>query len=316
MFRKIAIIGGSGNVGSHIAYLGAMRGIAKEIWLYSREPQLCIGMGIDMTQAMCIMGIDSKVIGTDKYSDLQDCEVVIISAGFPRLPNMSRDDLLLKNAEIMQDVISNIVKVSPNATLIIVSNPLDIMTLSAKLMSGFDRKRVIGMAGILDSARLAYECKECGNINTDAKTLIIGEHNNSMIPLTQYSFMDKVSLESRLDSKTLSKVIDETKNGGAKLVGYYQKGSAYFAPAAGVVKVVESMIRQSSEILPCSVYLDGEYGISGVCLGVPIKLNREGVSDIVLLNLNNAQQQAMLDSAKSIQKQLEILQNAKMLKKC
>ncbi len=314
MFNKIAIIGGSGNVGSHIAFLGAMRGLAKEFLLFSIDLPRCKGVGLDISQAAAIFNIPVCVKGCESYEDLRESEVVVITAGFPRTPQMTRDDLLLKNAEIVQEIAQNVARVAPNAILIIVSNPLDSMCLVAKQWSGFEKHRVIGMAGILDGARLAYESKVVLNDFTKhIESCVIGAHSDDMLPLLRHCVCNDKTLADVLDSQMQKEVIAQTKGGGAKIVGYYKQGSAYFAPASAVVRMLEFIDSPSDDVLVCSVYTEGEYDMESIYLGLPIKLGKKGVKHIVELKLNDQEREMLKISAQGIKKQVEILKNNKLL---
>ncbi|WP_300446265.1 malate dehydrogenase [uncultured Helicobacter sp.] len=315
MFNKVGIVGGSGNVGSHIAFLGAMRQVAKTFLLFSIDSLHCKGVGLDISQAAAMFDIPVCVKGCKSYEELADCEVVIISAGFPRTLDMSRDDLLLKNAHIMQEIAQNIARVAPSAMLIVVSNPLDVMCLVAKQWSGFDKSRVFGMAGLLDGARLAYESKAIlDDFNKHIESFVIGAHNDEMLPLLRHSMCDGKSLDEILTPAMRESVLKETKQGGAKIVSCYQKGSAYFAPASGVVKILEHLATSNDDTLVCSVYTEGEYGIKDIYIGLPIKLGKKGVKHIVELSLNKQEQEMLSISAQGVKKQVEILKNNGLLK--
>ncbi len=314
MFNKIAIIGGSGNVGSHIAFLGALRQLAYEFLLFSIDLPRCKGVGLDVSQAAAVFNIPVVVRGCESYDELSGCDVVIITAGFPRTPQMSRDDLLLKNADIMKDIAQNVARVAPFAIVIVVSNPLDVMSLVVKNWSGFEKHRVIGMAGVLDSARLTYESKVVLNDFTkNIESCVLGAHNDSMLPLFRYSTCDKESLSNVLTADIQKIVSEEARNGGAKIVNYYQRGSAYFAPASAVVKMLELIKTPNDSMLTCSVYAEGEYDINGIYIGLPIKLDNKGVKCIVELQLNQQEREMLNISANSVKKQIEILKNNELL---
>ncbi|MCX2717654.1 malate dehydrogenase [Helicobacter sp. MIT 21-1697] len=314
MFGKIAIIGGSGNVGSHIAFLGAMRHIAREILLFSNDIPRCKGVGLDISQAAAIFDIPTLIRGCDSYEEMTDSEVVIITAGFPRTPNMTRNDLLLKNAFILREISSNVARVAPQALLIIVSNPLDAMCLVAKHWSGFEKERVIGMAGVLDSARLTYESKAMlGNFNKHIQSFVIGAHSDDMLPLLRYCLCEGKSFTDIFTPQMQEELIRETKGGGAKIVNYYQQGSAYFAPASGVIKILEAIATPNEETLVCSVFTEGEYGIKDIYLGLPIKLGKKGVKHIVELPLNQQEQEMLNISTQGIKQQVEILKDNALL---
>nr|WP_317403921.1 malate dehydrogenase [uncultured Helicobacter sp.] len=314
MFNKIAIIGGSGNVGSHIAFLGAIRGIAREIALFSIDTPRCKGVGLDISQAAAVFNLPTHIKGYESYEGLSESEVVIITAGIPRTPNMTRDDLLLKNAYIVQEISQNVAKIAPNALLLIVSNPLDAMCLVAKHASGFDSQRVVGMAGALDGARLNYESKVVLNdFQTPIKPYVLGAHSDDMLPLLRFSLYGDKPLAAILDSDTQQNLIKETKNGGAKIVSYYQQGSAYFAPASAVIKMLELVANPQDEDVVCSVYVQGEYDLHDIYIGLPIKLGKKGVEKIVNLTLNKQEQEMLKISAQGIKKQVEILKNNGLL---
>ena len=314
MFNKIAIIGGSGNVGSHIAFLGAIRGIAREIALFSIDIPRCKGVGLDISQAVAVFNLPTHIKGYESYEGLSESEVVIIAAGIPRTPNMTRDDLLLKNAYIVRDISQNVAKIAPNALLLIVSNPLDAMCLVAKHASGFDSQRVVGMAGALDGARLNYESKVVLNdFQTPIKPYVLGAHSDDMLPLLRFSLYGDKPLAAILDSDMQQNLIKETKNGGAKIVSYYQQGSAYFAPASAVIKMLELVANPQDEDVVCSVYVQGEYDLHDIYIGLPIKLGKKGVEKIVNLTLNKQEQEMLKISAQGIKKQVEILKNNGLL---
>lgn len=314
MFNKIAIIGGSGNVGSHIAFLGAMRGIAREIALFSIDIPRCKGVGLDISQAAAVFNLPTHIKGYESYEGLSESEVVIITAGIPRTPNMTRDDLLLKNAYIVRDISQNVAKIAPNALLLIVSNPLDAMCLVAKHASGFDSQRVVGMAGALDGARLNYESKVVLNdFQIPIKPYVLGAHSDDMLPLLRFSLYGDKPLAAILDSDMQQNLIKETKNGGAKIVSYYQQGSAYFAPASAVIKMLELVANPQDEDVVCSVYVQGEYDLHDIYIGLPIKLGKKGVEKIVNLTLNKQEQEMLKISAQGIKKQVEILKNNGLL---
>lgn len=314
MFNKIAIIGGSGNVGSHIAFLGAMRGIAREIALFSIDAPRCKGVGLDISQAAAVFNLPTHIKGYESYEGLSESEVVIITAGIPRTPNMTRDDLLLKNAYIVREISQNVAKIAPNALLLIVSNPLDAMCLVAKHASGFDSQRIVGMAGALDGARLNYESKVVLNdFQTPIKPYVLGAHSDDMLPLLRFSLYGDKPLAAILDSDMQQNLIKETKNGGAKIVSYYQQGSAYFAPASAVIKMLELVANPQDEDVVCSVYVQGEYDLHDIYIGLPIKLGKKGVEKIVNLTLNKQEQEMLKISAQGIKKQVEILKNNGLL---
>jgi len=302
MRKKVTIVG-SGNVGATAAHWIASKELADVVLIDIVEgvPQ---GKGLDLLEAMPIEKRDSYILGTQDYKDTANSDIVVITAGVPRKPGMSRDDLLNINHNIMKAVVGEAVKYSPNCILIVVSNPLDAMAQAAFKMSGFPRERVIGMAGVLDSARFRTFIAAELNVSVENVTaFVLGGHGDTMVPLARYSTVAGIPLPELLDAATLEKLIQRTRDGGAEIVKYLKTGSAYYAPSAAVTEMVEAILKDKKKILPCAAYLDGEYGIKGLYVGVPVKLGSKGIEQIIEIKLT-AQEKAELDRSAAAVKEL------------
>ena len=308
MRRKITIVG-SGNVGASAAQrLAEMElGDVVLIDILQGVPQ---GKGLDLLESGPVCGYDSFVTGTNNYEDTSRSDIVVITAGLPRKPGMSRDDLLLKNASILKEVTAQVVKHSPECILIIVSNPLDAMCAVAFKESGFPRHRVIGMAGVLDSARfrtfIAMELKVSVE-NTHA--FVLGGHGDTMVPLPRYSTVAGIPITELMSQDQIDRLVKRTREGGGEIVQLLGSGSAYYAPSASVVEMVEAILKDKKKILPCAVRLEGEYGISGLFVGVPVKLGARGMEEILQINLATDEKLALQRSAKAVQELVEVLKN-------
>src|SRR3954447_24569724 len=276
MRKKVSIVG-SGNVGATAAHWIASKELADVVLIDIVEgvPQ---GKALDLLEAMPIEKRDSVITGTNDYADTANSDIVIITAGIPRKPGMSRDDLLNTNYKIMQDVVGKVVAASPNCILIVVSNPLDAMSQAAYKISKFNRNRVIGMAGVLDSARFrTFIAMELKVSVENVVGVVMGGHGDTMVPVTRLSSVSGIPLTELMDQKTLDAIVDRTRNGGAEIVKYLKTGSAYYAPSAGAVEMAESILKDKKKVLPCAAYLEGEYGINGLFVGVPVKLGALGI---------------------------------------
>ncbi|HJX08732.1 MAG TPA: malate dehydrogenase [Actinomycetota bacterium] len=283
---KITVVG-SGFVGQTAAMRLLEKGLGEVVLIdiIEGKPQ---GLALDLKEAAPVEGYESTIVGTNEYADTAGSDVVVITAGFPRQPGMSRMDLLGKNAAIMSDVIAKITPGSPNAILIIVSNPLDEMTFLAAEKSGFPKERVVGMAGVLDSARLRYFiAEELGVSTTGVEAMTLGSHGDAMVALPRHATVNGKPLPELVDGTTLERLFQRTRDGGAEIVGLLKTGSAYYAPSASVVAMVEAIVRDTKAVLPVCAWAAGEYGIDGVYVGVPAKLGRGGVEEIVELDLND-----------------------------
>src|ERR1700735_3148424 len=295
MRKKVTIIG-AGNVGATAAHWIASKELADVVLLDVVEgiPQ---GKGLDLLQAMPIEKRDAHVIGTNDYADTADSDIVVITAGIPRKPGMSRDDLLQTNYKIMSDVVGKATSHSPNCILIIVSNPLDAMAQTAFRQAKFNRERVIGMAGVLDSARFRTFIAEELQVSVENVTaFVLGGHGDTMVPLPRYSTVAGIPITELIPKDRLEAIVQRTRNGGAEIVKYLKTGSAYYATAASAVEMAESILRDKKKVLPCAAYLEGEYGINGLYVGVPVKLGAEGIEKIYEIKLS-AEETAMLQKS-------------------
>jgi malate dehydrogenase len=302
MRKKVTIVG-SGNVGATAAHWIASKELADVVLIDIVEgvPQ---GKGLDLLEAMPIEKRDAHIMGTQDYRDTANSDIVVITAGIPRKPGMSRDDLLNTNHGIMKAVVGEAVKYSPNCILIVVSNPLDAMAQAAYKLSGFPRERVIGMAGVLDSSRFRTFIAEALKVSVENVTaFVLGGHGDTMVPLARYSTVAGIPITELLDATTLEKLIQRTRDGGAEIVKYLKTGSAYYAPSAAVTEMVEAILKDKKKILPCAVYLEGEYGIKGLFVGVPVKLGAKGIEQIIEIKLT-PQEKSELDRSASAVKEL------------
>src|SRR6266478_813477 len=299
MRKKVSIVG-SGNVGATAAHWIASKELADVVLIDIVEgiPQ---GKGLDLLEAMPIEKRDSYITGTNDYADTANSDIVVITAGIPRKPGMSRDDLLNTNYKIMSDVVSKVVKHSPNCILIIVSNPLDAMAQAAYKLSGFPRERVIGMAGVLDSARFRTFIAEELKVSVENVTaFVLGGHGDTMVPLARYSTVAGIPITELLDSATLERLVQRTRDGGAEIVKYLKTGSAYYAPSAAVTEMVEAILKDKKKILPCAALCQGEYGIDNLFVGVPAKLGAKGMQGILKLKLTDEEIAGLKGSADAV----------------
>ena len=297
---KITVIG-AGNVGASAAQLIAAKELANEVVLVDVIEGMPQGKGLDMREACPVEGSDTRVIGTNSYDDTANSDIIVITAGIARKPGMSRDDLQNTNAGIVKTVTQQAVAKSPNAILIIVSNPLDVMTYVAKKVSGFERHRVIGMAGVLDSARFrAFIAMELNVSVEDVSAFVLGGHGDSMVPLPRYSTVAGIPLPDLMDQATIDRLVKRTANGGAEIVNFLKTGSAYYAPSSSAVQMVESIVKDKKRILPCSTWLQGEYGLKDVYVGVPIKIGKNGMEQIIQIKLSAQEQAALNKSAEDV----------------
>ena len=304
---KVTIVG-SGFVGSTAAQLLAQKDIT-DIVLFDIVEGMPQGKALDMMQMGAIIKTDSKIKGTNDYKDTKDSELVIITAGIPRKPGMSRDDLLEINEKIMTDVVKNVSKQSPKAILIIVSNPLDAMVYVAKKISKFPKERVMGMAGILDTARFkAFLAMESNTSVKDINAMVLGGHGDNMVPLSSSATINKKPLTEFIKEEKIKKIEDRTRKGGAEIVGLLKTGSAYFAPAASIVEMAESILKDKKTTLPVSVYLEGEYGYNNIFLGVPVVLGKDGVEKIIELDLNKEEKDGLKKTAAHVKELIGTLE--------
>jgi malate dehydrogenase len=297
---KVTVVG-AGNVGSNTARRIAERGIADTVVMIDIVEGLPQGLALDINQSAPTEGFETFVVGTNDYADTADSDVVVITAGKPRTPGMSRMDLLADNAKIVGGVTEQIAKHSPEAILIVVSNPLDEMTYLAAAKSGFQKEKVMGMAGVLDSSRLRFFIAEklgVSPLKVDAMTL--GSHGDQMVALPRHATVDGKPLPDLLSASDLEELFDRTKNAGAEIVGYLKKGSAFYAPSSSSASMVESILKDSGDVHPTCAWTTGEYGVSDVYLGVPAKLSRKGVQEIVELDLTEDETAKLVEAAEAI----------------
>jgi malate dehydrogenase len=266
------------------------------------------GKGLDLLEAMPVEKRDSYVIGTNDYADTANSDIVVITAGIPRKPGMSRDDLLNTNHKIMQDVVGKVIKYSPNCIIIVVSNPLDAMAQAAFKMSGFSRNRVLGMAGVLDSSRFRTFIAEELKVSVENVTaFVLGGHGDTMVPLPRYSTVAGIPITELMDKATLDRLVQRTRDGGAEIVKYLKTGSAYYAPSASAVEMVEAILKDKKKILPCAVHLEGEYGINGLFVGVPCKLGSNGLEQIIEIKLTAEEQVELNKSAAAVKELVGVI---------
>lgn len=299
MRTKITVIG-AGNVGATTAELAARKGLGDVVLVDIMDgvPQ---GKALDMTQACPIWDSSARVTGTNGYEATADSSVVIVTAGLARKPGMSRDDLLKANAAIVGGVGREIAKWSPDAVVIVVSNPMDVMAQLTRRETGFQAERVIGMGGVLDSARFrAFVAMELGVSMRDVTALVMGGHGDSMVPLPRYTSVAGIPVTELMPPERVNALIERTRTGGAEIVGLLKTGSAYYAPAAAAIEMAEAVLLDEKRVLPCSAYLNGEYGVSGVYSGVPAKLGAAGVEGIVELKLTDGEMDAFKASAETV----------------
>ena len=306
MKNKITVVG-AGHVGATVAQLTAYKELGDVVLVDIVEgiPQ---GKGLDLLESGPVEQFSGKIIGTNKYEDTANSDIVVITAGIPRKPGMSRDDLIGTNAKIVKSVVEQIIEHSPDTILIVVSNPLDIMACVARQVSGFPKNRVIGMAGVLDSTRFrAFIAEELNVSMEDTQAMVLGGHGDSMVPLSRYSTVSGICIEELIPKDRLDKIVDRTRKGGGEIVALLKTGSAYYAPAASAVQMAESIIKDKKRILPCAAFLEGEYGIEGLFVGVPVKLGANGIEEIIEIKLSEEESHALKASADAVKETLSEL---------
>jgi malate dehydrogenase len=306
MRKKVTIVG-AGNVGATAAHWIASKELANVVLIDVLEgvPQ---GKGLDLLEAMPVEKRDSYVLGTNDYADTANSDIVVITAGIARKPGMSRDDLLNTNFKIMQDVVAKVVANSPNCILIVVSNPLDAMSQAAFKLSKFSRNRVIGMAGILDSARFRTFIAQELNVSVENVTaFVLGGHGDTMVPLARYSTVAGIPITELIPKDRLDAIVQRTRDGGAEIVKYLKTGSAYYAPSSSATEMVEAILKDKKKIMPCAAYLEGEYGIHGLYVGVPAKLGKNGIEEIIQINLTPEEDAALKRSAAAVKELVDII---------
>ena len=306
MDKKVTVIG-AGNVGATAAQRLAEKELSDVVLIDIVEgvPQ---GKSLDLTEAAPIEKHDAHLTGANTYDDSANSDIVIITAGIPRKPGMSRDDLISTNAGIVKTVTEQVTAASPNSILIMVSNPLDAMCHVAHQVSGFPKERVIGMAGVLDSARFrAFIAMELNVSVENTHAFVLGGHGDTMVPLPRYSTVAGIPITELMPQDRIEALVDRTRNGGAEIVGLLKTGSAYYAPASAAVEMAESILKDKKKILPCAVYLEGQYGINDLFIGVPVKLGSKGAEEVIEITLTDAEKAALQHSADAVQELKDIL---------
>jgi malate dehydrogenase len=306
MRKRITVVG-AGHVGSTTAQRIVEAGLG-DVVLIDIVEGLPQGLALDLVEDSPIMGYDTNILGTNDYKDIQDSDIVVITAGLPRKPGMSREDLLLKNAEIVRSCALKVKEYSKDAIVIVLSNPLDIMTYLTYRLTGFPRERVIGQAGALDSTRFrSFIAKELNVSVLDISAMVLGGHGDAMLPLVRYSTVSGVPISELLPEEKIDAIVARTRKAGGEIVNYLKTGSAYFSPAASVLQMVDAIVNDRKKIIPCSAYLDGEYGLNDVYAGVPMKLGEKGMEEIIELKLTEEEKGLFKHSADIVKKNIEIL---------
>jgi len=309
--RKKVTVVGAGNVGANCALRIADKELADVVLVDVIEgvPQ---GKGLDILQSGPVQGYDVMVTGANNYEPTANSDIAILTAGFPRKPGMSRDDLLLANYDVVRAATEQIAKYSPNCILIVVTNPLDAMCQAAQWVSKFSKNRVVGMAGVLDSARFRTFIAQELNVSVENVTAVVmGGHGDTMVPLVRLSSVSGIPLTELMDQATIDRIVDRTRNGGAEIVKYLKTGSAYYAPSAAAVEMAESILKDKKKVLPCAAYLEGEYGINGLFVGVPVKLGSNGIEKIYEIKLADAEKALLHKSAAAVQELIDVLTTKK-----
>jgi malate dehydrogenase len=306
--KKITVVGG-GNVGATAAQRLADKELGDVVLVDIIEgmPQ---GKALDLNETAPVEGYDARLVGTNGYKETADSDVVIITSGLARKPGMSRDDLLKTNAGIVGSVTDEIMKYSKNPIIIVVSNPLDAMCHVALKHSGLPKERVIGMAGVLDSARMRWFIAEALNVSVEnINAFVLGGHGDTMVPLPRYSTVAGIPLPDLMPKDQIDAIVKRTANGGAEIVSLLKTGSAYYAPSAAAVEMTEAILKDKKKILPCAAYLEGEYGINGLFVGVPVKLGERGIEEIIQINLTTDERAALQKSAAAVEELVAVLGN-------
>lgn len=305
--NKITVVG-AGNVGATLAQRLVEKELAREVVLVDIIEGVPQGKGLDQWETGPIEGFDTRVSGANDYGPAKGSELFVVTAGIARKPGMSRDDLVKTNADIVKAVSQEIKKASPQAIVVVVSNPLDVMCWVTKQVTGFPRERVIGMAGVLDTARYRSFLAEALQVSVeDIQAMVLGGHGDTMVPLVSYTTVSGIPVTQLLDGKKLEAIVQRTRNGGAEIVNYLKTGSAYYAPSAAAVQMVEAIVRDKHRVLPCSAWLEGEYGLKGIFLGVPCKLGAKGLEGIIEVELTDAERAALKKSGESVRETIGVV---------
>ena len=306
MRSKITVVG-AGFVGSTLVQRLAERDYA-DVVMFDIIPNMPQGKALDMLQAGPVLGYDSLVTGTNGYADTANSDIVVITSGFPRKPGMSRDDLVKKNQEIISQVTQEVVKYSPECIIIMVTNPLDAMAQLAYHVSGFPRNRIIGQAGVLDTARFRTFIAQELNVSVrDVQAYVLGGHGDTMVPLSRMCSVAGVPISELIPAERIEEIVQRTRDGGAEIVKLLGTGSAYFAPSASVLQMTDAIILDKNMIMPCAVYLEGEYGIQGLFVGVPVKLGANGVEQIIEIELTQDEQAQLQKSAQAVKELIDVM---------
>ncbi len=304
---KIAVVG-AGNVGATAAQRLAEKELAREVVLIDVVEGIPQGKSLDEWETAPIEGFDTRLTGTNGYEEAAGAGIFIVTAGIARKPGMSRDDLLNTNAGIVRSVSENIARVAPDSIIIVVSNPLDVMCWVAKEASDFPRERVIGMAGVLDTARYrSFLALELDVSVEDIQAMVLGGHGDTMVPLISYTTISGIPVTQLIDPDRLAAIVERTRKGGAEIVQHLKTGSAYYAPSAAAVQMAEAIVKDKKRILPCSAWLEGEYGLSGLFLGVPVKLGRNGLEQILEVELTDGEREALEKSAEAVREPMRVI---------
>ncbi len=309
MRKKVTIVG-AGNVGATAAQRLFDKGLA-DIVLVDIVEGLPQGKALDMLESGPVIRTDSKVVGTNGYEETSDSDIIVVTSGLPRKPGMSRDDLLITNMKIVSGVVAETSKRSPNSILIIVTNPLDAMAQQALKVSGFSSNRVVGMAGILDTAIFSSFLAAELEVSVDSvSAFVLGGHGDTMVPIVGSTTVGNTPISKLISNKRIEEIVQRTRDGGAEIVNLLKSGSAYYAPSAAIVQMVEAILLDKKEILPCTAYLQGEYGLNDLYVGVPVKLGANGVEQIIEFELTKQEQSQLENSAKAVEELIEVMKNA------
>ncbi len=304
--NQIAIIG-AGNVGATASHIVVQKELANVV-LVDIAAGVAKGKSLDKMQAMAIHGSHMTIQGTGDFSEIAGSSIVVVTAGFPRGPGMSRDELLKKNASVIKSVAGHIREFAPEAVVIVVTNPLDEMTTLGKMVTGLPRERIFGMGGVLDTGRFVYFISQKFGVKPAAvQAAVIGVHGDKMIPLVNLATVDGRPIKDMTGVEELKELAEKTRHGGAEIISHLEKGSAYYGPGAGIAKMVEAVLKDTKETLPCSVCLEGEYGITGVCLGVPAVIGKHGIERVIDVPLTHEEAATLKESAESVRSALEAL---------
>jgi malate dehydrogenase len=307
MIRKITVVG-AGHVGATLAQRVAEKSLAREVVLLDILEGIPQGKGLDEWQAGPIEGFDTRVVGSNDYADVAGTELFLVTAGVARKPGMSRDDLVRTNVDIVKAVAAEIKARAPKSTVVVVSNPLDVMCWVAKQVTGFPRERVFGMAGVLDTARFRTFLADALKVSVeDIQAMVLGGHGDTMVPLISYTTVSGIPVTQLMDRAVLDKIVERTRKGGGEIVSYLKTGSAYYAPAAAAAQMAEAIVLDKKRVLPCAAWLQGEYGLKDLYIGVPCKIGEKGLEEIIEVSLTPDEKAALQKSAESVKKTMEVV---------